>query len=247
MSQPHDGAPNPDESARLGAHAAVLVFASAVASARDEPSVLAELAPLCRALFSPEGAVFVPIHDGAPRAPVPLGPGRAPLTTDLVELAAFTGRAAYAIDGRSLLARLAAPDVVGLLRLTRVARAPLGAGDLEALGLVADASALAIRRVRARASSALADEARCARDREIEARARALVDERDRAASSPDGPRVLRGLLPICCQCKRIRDDAGEWRVLEEYLTRHTEATFTHGICPTCVELCYPDSDPCAP
>lgn len=46
--------------------------------------------------------------------------------------------------------------------------------------------------------------------------------------------RTLSGLLPICGWCKRIRDDQGRWSRVEEYLESHTDASFTHGICPEC-------------
>jgi hypothetical protein len=46
--------------------------------------------------------------------------------------------------------------------------------------------------------------------------------------------RTLSGLLPICGWCKRIRDDRGQWSRFEEYLASHTDASFTHGICPEC-------------
>jgi len=47
--------------------------------------------------------------------------------------------------------------------------------------------------------------------------------------------RVLRGLLPICAWCKKIRDDSGYWKQLEQYVEEHSEAAFTHGICPECM------------
>lgn len=46
--------------------------------------------------------------------------------------------------------------------------------------------------------------------------------------------RELRGLLPICAHCKKIRNDSGYWQEVEVYVGEHTEATFTHGICPDC-------------
>lgn len=46
--------------------------------------------------------------------------------------------------------------------------------------------------------------------------------------------KVLKGLLPICATCKKIRDDQGYWNQLETYIHRHSEATFTHGTCPDC-------------
>ena len=47
--------------------------------------------------------------------------------------------------------------------------------------------------------------------------------------------KILRGLLPICAGCKKIRDDRGYWKRLEEYLEQHSEAQFTHGMCTECV------------
>jgi nitrate/nitrite-specific signal transduction histidine kinase len=46
--------------------------------------------------------------------------------------------------------------------------------------------------------------------------------------------KTLRGLLPICASCKKIRDDFGDWTKLEDYLGKHSEADFTHGFCPEC-------------
>ena len=46
----------------------------------------------------------------------------------------------------------------------------------------------------------------------------------------------LQGLLPICAYCKRIRDEADAWSQIEEYVSRRTEAQFSHGICPTCYD-----------
>jgi hypothetical protein len=46
--------------------------------------------------------------------------------------------------------------------------------------------------------------------------------------------KVLKGLLPICSSCKKIRDDQGYWNHLEDYIDAHSEATFTHGLCPGC-------------
>jgi GAF domain-containing protein len=53
--------------------------------------------------------------------------------------------------------------------------------------------------------------------------------------------KTLRGLLSICAHCKKIRDDAGSWHRLERYLHKHTGATFSHGICPDCLDQHYGD------
>jgi response regulator RpfG family c-di-GMP phosphodiesterase len=46
----------------------------------------------------------------------------------------------------------------------------------------------------------------------------------------------LEGLIPICMYCKKIRNDQQSWQVLEEYLAEHTDASFTHGMCPDCLD-----------
>lgn len=52
--------------------------------------------------------------------------------------------------------------------------------------------------------------------------------------------KVLSGLLPICSSCKRIRDDHGSWSQVEQYIDEHSEAEFSHGICPDCAAKLYP-------
>ncbi len=56
--------------------------------------------------------------------------------------------------------------------------------------------------------------------------------------------KTLRGILPICAWCKKIRDDEGYWKQLESYLRDHTDAEFSHGICPPCAAKFHPESGP---
>ncbi len=53
--------------------------------------------------------------------------------------------------------------------------------------------------------------------------------------------KTLSGLLPICSHCKKVRDDKGYWNQIEHYVHEHSNASFTHGICPECVDVLYPD------
>jgi hypothetical protein len=53
--------------------------------------------------------------------------------------------------------------------------------------------------------------------------------------------RTLRGLLPICSNCKSVRDDEGLWTQIELYVSAHSDASFTHSLCPDCVRKLYPD------
>lgn len=53
--------------------------------------------------------------------------------------------------------------------------------------------------------------------------------------------KVLSGILPICMHCKKIRDDHGQWHQMERYVSKQTDAEFSHGICPECRETIYPN------
>ncbi len=54
---------------------------------------------------------------------------------------------------------------------------------------------------------------------------------------------TLEGIIPICSYCKNIRDDEGYWKRIEEYMTKHSRAKFSHGICPDCMKKHFPDDD----
>lgn len=54
--------------------------------------------------------------------------------------------------------------------------------------------------------------------------------------------KILRGMLPICADCKSIRDDEGYWSQLEEYMREHSEVEFTHGLCPDCAKKLMDDA-----
>jgi hypothetical protein len=68
------------------------------------------------------------------------------------------------------------------------------------------------------------------RERELSARVEEAVAQ----------VKVLSGLLPICASCKNIRDDTGYWNQMEAYIHEHSEAQFSHGICPPCADKLYP-------
>jgi PAS domain S-box-containing protein len=53
--------------------------------------------------------------------------------------------------------------------------------------------------------------------------------------------KTLGGLLPICASCKKIRDDQGYWNQLEDYIQKHSEAEFSHSVCPDCAKILYPE------
>jgi hypothetical protein len=89
----------------------------------------------------------------------------------------------------------------------------------------------------ARVSSALTlkNEMDCRKSREAELCR--INEELQRALSEV---KVLRGLIPICASCKKIRNDGGFWQQLEEYIGEHSEAEFSHGLCQPCLKKLYP-------
>lgn len=54
--------------------------------------------------------------------------------------------------------------------------------------------------------------------------------------------RTLSGLLPVCCKCKRVRDDTGYWEQIDVYIRDHTDAKISHGVCPNCAPAMFPDA-----
>ncbi|MDB6022286.1 MAG: putative sensor protein [Pedosphaera sp.] len=76
-----------------------------------------------------------------------------------------------------------------------------------------------------------------ARKREEEVRLKLIQELTDALGNI----KTLTGLLPICASCKKIRDDGGYWQKVESYISAHTGAEFTHGICPDCLRQLYPE------
>jgi PAS domain S-box-containing protein len=74
--------------------------------------------------------------------------------------------------------------------------------------------------------------------KQAEAEREKLIQELQEALANG---KTLRGLIPICANCKKIRDDKGYWQQVEVYVHEHSEAKFTHGLCPECAKLLFPE------
>ncbi len=105
-------------------------------------------------------------------------------------------------------------------RLAQEGTAGYSEADLETLAFLATQVSTAIERQRG------------------EAEREQLIQELREALSRV---KTLSGLVPICARCKKIRDDRGFWNALEDFLQRHSEAEFSHGLCPECIEVLYPE------
>lgn len=76
-----------------------------------------------------------------------------------------------------------------------------------------------------------------ARKAEQEERERQIMELKHALESN----RALRGLFPICAQCKNIRDDKGDWQQIERFIRSRSDADFSHSLCPDCAKMLYPD------
>jgi hypothetical protein len=68
---------------------------------------------------------------------------------------------------------------------------------------------------------------------------RKLLGQQTQLEEARDEINQLTGLLPICASCKKIRDEQGKWHAVEAYVTDHSAAAFSHGICPECIAKDY--------
>ena len=87
---------------------------------------------------------------------------------------------------------------------------------------------------------------RVALERETEIRFRAEQKSVLAARQALADLRTLRGIVPICSHCKKVRTEVGSWLQLEQYVAEHTDADFSHGICPSCLIVHYPRRKPTA-
>lgn len=74
----------------------------------------------------------------------------------------------------------------------------------------------------------------------VQERTKDLQETNSKLIESLAKVKVLSGLVPICAGCKRIRDDKGYWSQLETYVSQHSDAVFSHGLCPACIKRLYP-------
>ncbi|MFW6155382.1 MAG: response regulator [Planctomycetota bacterium] len=164
--------------------------------------------------------------------------------------ASSLAEAAAALDGGQfevMLLDLSLPDSRGMKTLDAVhAASPatpivvLTASDDETLGREA---------VRRGAQDFLikgqADDRLVARAIRYAIERREILEERDRLIdelqAALERVKRLSGLLPICSNCKKVRDDRGYWNQIEAYIRDHSEAEFSHGLCPECAAKLYPE------
>jgi len=68
-----------------------------------------------------------------------------------------------------------------------------------------------------------------------------LVAANEKLRKTMQEVKILRGVLSVCTYCKHIETEAGGWGEMEEYVRKHSEAEFSHGVCPDCLRKLFPD------
>jgi PAS domain S-box-containing protein len=125
-------------------------------------------------------------------------------------------------------------NVIGVVEVVDSIPGRFGPTDLQLIESLAATAATAIENARLyeRARQEIAQRKQAEKERE------AVIGELEEALTKV---KTLSGLLPICANCKRIRNDQGYWESVEVYVRDHSNAEFSHAICPDCMRTLYPD------
>lgn len=90
-----------------------------------------------------------------------------------------------------------------------------------------------------KSANATLEERVASRTAELAEAVRKLESEMAKLKAAEENIKVLRGMLPICSICKKVRDDKGYWTQIEQYIRDHSEAEFTHSLCADCAKKHY--------
>jgi hypothetical protein len=198
---------------RLADYATAFSFLADLASARSEAQAIERIIGMFTTLCAPSCSAYLQCGESGPGPLVTVPPQPDP-EADTERLASLSGRWSRTSSGRGFTLRIAdAAGTLGVLEVEDVA-VPDRLDHYINLGLgLVDVCALAVRNARTHEQ---------------------LVGTLAALQLALAEVKTLSGLLPICAWCKRIRDDVGTWDQIEAYVRQHSDATFTHGICPDC-------------
>ena len=127
-------------------------------------------------------------------------------------------------------------DIVGLLQLNDRRKDCFTPELILFLEALAQGIGIALMRIQDGTARKKAEE-------DLQQKALELENANQELQTLLDNVKTLRGLLPICSNCKKIRDDKGYWNQIESYVSKHSEAQFSHSICMECAKKLYPDLD----
>lgn len=129
-------------------------------------------------------------------------------------------------------------DVIAMIDISRCDTEEFIVEKKEGTTFVVEVSASNVTAVSGKVVGRMASFVDITTRKEIEADREKLIAKLQDAL---DKIKTLKGILPICASCKKIRDDKGYWNVIETYIKDHSEADFSHSICPDCAKKLYPE------
>lgn len=129
-------------------------------------------------------------------------------------------------------------DVISIIDISKNDTEEFVVQDKEGNKMVVEVSASNVTSISGKIVGRMASFVNITKRKEIEADRENLIIKLQDAI---DKIKVLKGIIPICANCKKIRDDKGYWNQIESYIKKHSEADFSHGICPDCLRELYPE------
>ena len=212
---------------RADSYALIFELLTELAVLRKEQDVIDRLLVISQELFAPTTAIYWAMDEG--RVSRISTPPDTPQPPSSVEPPSVAGPWALSDDGRGFRLRLEhRGELVGVLDVASVTL-PIALHQYMGVGqALSTIAGLAISN--ARAYEALDERAAVlgAANERLEAANASLAD-------ALQNVKRLGGLLPICCHCRKIRDDKGYWSQVEQYLQTHAGTKLSHGICPDCM------------
>jgi hypothetical protein len=206
---------------RLADYAMVFELIGRLAALDVEEKAIERIVEIFSMFCAPSRVFYLPIYNDAAGNLISLPPGEGDAAAVKTRLLEFQGQNELTEDRRGFRLRInAGSAVLGIVEISEVAL-PEFINHYLNLGIaIAGACALAINnsRIYDRLQKTLKD-----------------------LKSAHAEVNTLRGIIPICSSCKKIRDDEGFWQQVEVYIKNHSEADFSHGICPDCLVKLYPD------
>jgi hypothetical protein len=189
---------------------------------KSETKVIEAIFELFVMLFAPATMVYLPVNGGKPGVARFMPESAASEASSLSGLAELRGDHAWTESNRGFLLRVGGEDaVLGLLKVDDIAFPQYREHYLN-MGLnLAQVCGLAVQNAR------------------VYEQLEQTIAQLKEAMTNI---RTLRGIIPICAGCKKIRDDKGFWSQVESYVMKHSQAQFSHGLCPECLLRYYPDA-----
>ena len=218
-SSPHSRLPNGDQ--QLAEYAMVFDMLGLLTGITKEEAVIDKIMELFTMLFSPKSLIYLPIRDGKPQE-IKTSPPSLGINDDRIKrLQAFSDGSSWtdSKEGFSLAIRHSG-QTLGVVAIDELLFGERKRHYLNLALAMAPVLALAISNAR-----------------NFQKKEQSIHELQEALAKV----KTLRGLLPICASCKKIRDDRGYWNRIETYIGKYSDVEFSHGICPECARKLYPD------